>query len=399
MSMAAEQGKKIDRLLKTPMKSDPRRQIVYGVYDNSSAGLSTRLDDFLIDHSRISLQEKAYFFHLLAVMIDAGIPLITAMNILAARTESVRFARILYTIATNLKQGGTLSASISRFGDVFGEMEVGVIRAGEAAGNLDKMLLKLSQQLDKSNALQIKLVTASIYPLAVLGVLVLATWGMMAFVIPSLVGMLLEGGLKEEDLPFLTKALIAVSGFLVNYWWAMLTGLLIAYFTLKIWADSEAGKYRWDILKLEFPVVGEMLRKVYVLRFVSTLGILIESGLPVIRSLEIVAQSMSSQMYALKTWEVISRVKNGQKISEALSDSPFLFPETVTQMLSVGEQTAAVGKIAQKIGDHYDQEIDNSLKRLTSLFEPIMIVLVGVTVALLALAILSPVFKLTSLVQ
>ena len=142
-----------------------------------------------------------------------------------------------------------------------------------------------------------------------------------------------------------------------------------------------------------------MLRKVYVLRFVSTLGILIESGLPVIRSLEIVAQSMSSQMYALKTWEVISRVKNGQKISEALSDSSFLFPETVTQMMAVGEQTASVGKIAQKIGDHYDQEIDNSLKRLTSLFEPIMIVLVGATVALLALAILSPVFKLTSLVQ
>jgi type IV pilus assembly protein PilC len=397
--MAAEQDKKIETLLKTPAKRDPRREIVYGIYDNSGAGLSTRLDDFLIDHSRVSLQEKAYFFHLLAVMIDAGIPLITAMNILAARTESVRFARILHTVSVSLKQGGTLSASLSRFGDVFGEMEVGVIRAGEAAGNLDKMLLKLSQQLDKSNALQIKLVTASIYPLAVLFVLIVAAWGMLAFVIPSLVGMLLEGGLTEEELPVLTRILIGMSDFLANYWWAVLVGALIIYFTVKIWAESEAGKYRWDILKLEFPVVGDLLRKVYVLRFVSTLGILIESGLPVIRSLEIVAQSMSSQMYALKTWEVISRVKNGQKISEALSDSSFLFPETVTQMMAVGEQTASVGKIAQKIGDHYDQEIDNSLKRLTSLFEPIMIVLVGATVALLALAILSPVFKLTSLVQ
>ena len=397
--MEDNKDKKIEELLKMPSKADPRRQIIYGVYDNSTTGMTARMDDFLIDHTRVTLQEKAYFFHLLAVMIDAGIPLITAMNILAARTESVRFSRILFTVAYNLKQGSTLSAAISRFAGVFSEIEIGVIRAGEAAGNLDKMLLKLSEQLDKSNALQIKLITAAIYPLAVLGVLIIAATGMMVFVIPSLVGMLLEGGLKPEEIPFLTKMLMAISTFTVNYWWAAILGVLVVYFLVKIWAESEAGKYHWDIMKLKFPVVGEMLRKVYVLRFVSTLGILIESGLPGIKSLEIVAQSMSSQMYALKTWEVIARVKNGQKISEALTDSPFLFPETVTQMLSVGEQTAAVGKIAQKIGDHYDQEIDNSLKRLTSLFEPVMIVIVGVTVALLALAILSPVFKLTSLVK
>jgi type II secretory pathway component PulF len=121
-------------------------------------------------------------------------------------------------------------------------------------------------------------------------------------------------------------------------------------------------------------------------------------GLPVIKSLEIIAQSLSSQLYSLKTWEVISRVKNGEKISGALMDTPFLFPETVTQMLAVGEQTASMGKISEKVAEHYDREIDHSLKRLMSLFEPIMIVLVGVTVAMLALAILTPVFKLTTLV-
>jgi type IV pilus assembly protein PilC len=149
---------------------------------------------------------------------------------------------------------------------------------------------------------------------------------------------------------------------------------------------------------LKFPVIGVLLRKVYVLRFISTLGILVESGLPVIKSLEIIAQSLSSQLYSLKTWEVISRVKNGEKISGALMDTPFLFPETVTQMLAVGEQTASMGKISEKVAEHYDREIDHSLKRLMSLFEPIMIVLVGVTVAMLALAILTPVFKLTTLV-
>jgi type IV pilus assembly protein PilC len=384
--------------LKSAAKIDPNRTVIYGVYDNTKEGMFTRLNDFLIDHQKISLQEKAYFFHLLAVMIDAGIPVIGAINILATKTDSVRFARILNTINYNLKQGSTLSLAMSRFPDVFGDMELGVVRSGEAAGNLDKMMFKLSAQLDKSNDLQIKLITASIYPMAVLTVLLLAASGMMIFVIPSLVGLLKQGGLKEEDFPIMTKVLLAISSVLLNYWWAIIIGVLVTYFVFKIWRESEAGKYRWDVFKLKFPVIGVLLRKVYVLRFISTLGILVESGLPVIKSLEIIAQSLSSQLYSLKTWEVISRVKNGEKISGALMDTPFLFPETVTQMLAVGEQTASMGKISEKVAEHYDREIDHSLKRLMSLFEPIMIVLVGVTVAMLALAILTPVFKLTTLV-
>lgn len=389
---------KLERLLQGQKSKDPRRDVIYGVYDNTNSGMVQRLDDFLVDHSKVSLQEKAYFFHLLAVMIDAGIPVISAMSILASKTTSVRFARVLNTITYNLKQGVTLSNAMARFTDVFGEMELGVVRSGEAAGNLDKMLFKLSAEIDKSNELQIKLITASIYPLAVLAVLLMAATGMMVFVIPSLIGLLKEGGLKDSEFPFMTKILIGASHFITEYWWAIVIVVLAAYFLFKIWKESENGKYNWDIFKLKMPVVGELLRKVYVLRFISTLGILIESGLPVIKALEIVAQSMTSQMYSLKTWEVISRVKNGEKISGALMDSPFLFPDTVTQMLAVGEQTASVGKISQKVGEHYDREIDHSLKRLMSLFEPIMIVLVGVTVAMLALAVLTPIFKLTSLV-
>jgi type IV pilus assembly protein PilC len=399
MANLEENKSKLDQLLKGPKHSDARRDVVYGVYDNSSAGLFERMDDFFIDHSRVPLQEKAYFFHLLAVMIDAGIPVMNALNILSTKTENIRFARILNTISYNLKQGGMLSVAMSRFPDVFGDMELGVVKSGEAAGNLDKMLFKLAIELSKSNELQIKLVTASIYPLAVLVVLLLAASGMMIFVIPSLVGLLKEGGMKEENFPLMTKVLIGISSFVVGYWWAVLAGIATAYFLFKIWVNSEDGKYRWDVFKLKFPVVGELLRKVYVLRFVSTLGILIESGLPVIKALEIVAQSMTSELYSLKTWEVINRVKNGEKISGSLMDTEFLFPSTVTQMLAVGEQTASMGKISEKIAEHYDSEIDHTLKRLMSLFEPIMIVMVGVVVAMLALAILSPVFQLTSLVK
>ena len=182
------------------------------------------------------------------------------------------------------------------------------------------------------------------------------------------------------------------------YWWAVILGAVMAYLLVKVYITSESGKYKWDLFKLKFPVIGSMLRKIMVLRFISTLGMLFEAGLPVIQSLTIIATSMGSEYYRMKVWQVIARVQQGEKISEALSDAPFLFPETVVQMLAVAEQSAAIGTVSEKMAMHYDREIDNSLKRVTSLFEPVMIVLVGLTVALLALAILTPIFSMSQLV-
>lgn len=391
--------KDVESLLKTFSKGAERRpDIIYGVYDSSKQSLFQRIDDFLVDHSKVPLQEKAYFFHLLAVMIDAGVPLIQALKMLANRTESERFRRVINTVAFNVIQGKNFSDSIARFPDVFGEMEVGIVKAGEAAGNLDKMLFRLSDQLDKSHDLQMKLVTASVYPIAVLVVLLTVSAGMLAWVVPSLVGLLKEGGLQEKDFPFATKLLLAISSVLTSYWWAILFGGIILFLLMKMYIGSENGRYRWDLFKLKFPIVGNLLRRVMVLRFVSTLGILIEAGLPVVQALTIIATSLSSELYRLKVWEVISKVQQGERISTSLADAPFLFPETITQMLAVAEQSAAIGSISEKVASHYDREIDNSLKRLTSLFEPIMIVFVGFTVAILALAILTPIFKLSQLV-
>jgi type II secretory pathway component PulF len=221
---------------------------------------------------------------------------------------------------------------------------------------------------------------------------------MLIWVIPSLVGLLKEGGLQEKDFPFATQLLLAMSSFISGYWWAIIFGGVISYLVFKVWISSENGKYRWDLLKLQMPIVGTLIRRVLVLRFVSTLGILIEAGLPVVQALTIIATSLDSELYRMKVWEVIAKVQQGERISTSLSDSPFLFPETITQMLAVAEQSASIGTISQKIASHYDREIDNSLKRLTSLFEPIMIVFVGFTVALLALAILTPIFRLSQLV-
>lgn len=375
-----------------------RRKVIYGIYDSATQPFWVRIDDFLVNHSRVPLEEKAYFFHLLAVMIDAGIPLVQSLQILANRTKSERFRRILDTIVFSVAQGKKFSESMARFPDVFGDMEVGVVRSGEAAGNLDRMLFRLSDQLDKSHELQVKLITASVYPLVVLLTSIVVAVGMLVWVIPGLTGLLKEGGLEESEFPPTTKALLAISFVLQNYWWAIIAGAVILYALFKIYKQSDNGRYKWDLFRLRVPVVGTLIRKVLVLRFVSMMGILFEAGLPVIQSLQIIATSLNSELYRLKTWEVIAKVQQGQKISESLADAPFLFPETVSQMIGVAERSASVGLISEKIALHYDREIDNALKRLTSLFEPLMIILVGITVAVLALAILTPIFQLSSLV-
>jgi len=372
--------------------------VIYGLYDAASQPMMTRLNDFLIDHSRVPLQEKSYFFQLLAVMVDAGIPVIQAVKMLARRTDSERFRRVLNTVAYTVTQGKTLSVSMARFPQVFSEVEIGVVRAGEASGHLDKMLGRLATQLSKSHELQTKLITASVYPAVVLLVLILAGSGMLIWVIPSLLQLLTEGGLSSENLPFATKLLVFLSFVMSNYWWAVLLGVAIIFLVIRYAISTENGKYKWDLFKLRIPVAGTLLRKVLILRFVSMLGLLIEAGLPVVQALTIVATSMDNEIYKLKVFEVIANVQQGQKISDSLTDTPFLFPETIVQMMAVGEQSASIGFISQKVGNQYDMEIDYSLKQVMSLLEPIMIVFVGATVALLALAILTPIFKLTQLV-
>jgi len=372
--------------------------VVYGVYNNENASLSVKLNDFFIDRSSVGLKDKSYFFHMLAVMVDAGIPVISAVKSLAARTENPRLGRILNTLAYSCEHGSTLADAMSRFETIFEESEIGIVRAGEETGKLNTMLFKLSAQLDKNHDLSLKLWGAAVYPIAVLCVLVFVAIGMLVFVFPSLMGLLTQGGVTEVNLPVATKILLDLQRIVTGYWWAILAGIVVIYGIFNVYVGSDYGAYRWDYFKLKLPIVGGLLRKLYVLQFVSLVGLLIEAGLPVIRAIAITGGSISNKLYKLKTQEVMSAVRDGRKISESLMDSEFLFPAEVVQMLNVGEASASLGKISEKIADQYQREIDNGLKKISSVFEPVMILFVGLFVALLALAIMAPIFNLSNVV-
>lgn len=374
-------------------------KVIYGVYDNSGKSLLTKMNDFLIDHSKVSLRDKSYFFHMLAVMVDAGIPVVQAVKSLASRSKNLKFSRVLETVTYNCEHGSNLSDAMSRFEDIFDESELGIVRSGEATGRLGDMLFKLSKQLDKKHELNMKLWGAAVYPIAVFSVLVLVAVGMLVWIFPTLLSLLTSSGATEASLPLATRVLITLQSGLINYWWLILLVLFGGYAVSSVYVHSDYGAVRFDYFKINVPIVGRLVRKVYVLRFISLLGILIEAGLPVIAALKITGNSLANRVYKLKVQEIINIVKTGGKISESLRDSEYLFPAEVAQMVSVGETSASLGKISEKIADQYDREIDNTLKQVMSVFEPVMILVVGLFVALLALAIMAPIFNLGSVIN
>jgi type IV pilus assembly protein PilC len=381
------------------MEQDERSPVIYGIYDNAKASWTTRLNDYLIDRSKVRLKEKSYFFHMLAIMVDAGVPIVTGIKTLAYYTENPRFRRVLNTIAYHAERGVILSDAMASFDTIFDEAEIGIIKAGEATGKLDSILLKLSQQLDKRHDMEMKVFSASVYPIAVLSVLVLVSIGMLMWVLPTLLRLLEEGGLTMDKLPLATKVLLGIQSVVIGYWWLILIAIFAAYAGFMSWKATERGAIRWDYFKLKMPIIGKVLRKIYVLRFVGVMGLLIDSGVYVMKSLQITGNAVPNKVYQAKAEEIIERVKNGGKISESMSDTPFLFAPEVVQMIRVGESSASLAQVSEKVSNQYQREVDNTLKKASSLFEPILILIVGLFVALLALSIMAPIFSLTQTVN
>ena len=386
----------LDALLSKVQREVARDDFVYGVTDRMKRSFFDRINDFLVDHSAVPVREKAYFFELLATMLHAGISLNHALKILTGKTEHPRLRRIIATLSNDIEHGRTLSQALDRFPDVFEESERGVVRSSEAVGTMERILFKVAGNLERRNDLGVRLKGAMIYPIAVLVALFIGISVMVVFVVPQLESVFAQSSLS---LPLPTRILLGASVVISQGWWLMAIVALFIVAAFHIYTNSEEGRFSWDFRKLHIPLVGGIIRKIIVLRFIDTLGILIESGLPINQVLEYVAGAVGNEVYRIKTYEALSDVQEGKKLSASLAQAPFLFPETITNMVAVGEQTASLGELAQKIGSHYEREIDYTLKNLTTVLGPLLIVVIGGTVAFFALAVLSPIFSLTQAVQ
>ena len=379
--------------LSTP--SEKEVSVVYGLYNSAAQPFSVRMNDFFIDRKKVSVQEKSYFFHLLAVMLDAGIPIMRALKVLAKKTENPRFARIINTLSYDVERGKLLSQSMTKFPDVFKEAEVGIVRSGESIGNLAKLLFKLAKQTQRSHLLFLKVRGALIYPVTVLIALLISGAIVVRVVIPRIDQFFTQAGF---DLPVLTQFVLNFGRFVVNFSWLLVIFGVFLCLLFSFYISTESGRRRFDELLLSTPFFSDVVRKLNVARFVQVLALLIEAGVPIHEAIRIAAGAMTNRLYKDYLISLKGDVERGEKIAENLAEAPFLFPETVVAMIAVGESSGQIASISEKLASHYEDEVESSLETFTTLLEPVVIVIVGVAVGILALALLGPIFSLSSLV-
>ncbi len=345
--------------------------------------------------NRVGMKDKVMFTRQLGTMIRSGLPIVQALNILAEQTQNQKFRSIIEDLAAGIEGGASFSAVLAKYPKVFDRVFINLIRAGEASGQLDETLDRLATQQEKSYGIVKKVRGAMLYPAFVMVALVAATILMLIVVIPPL-KTIFEGA--GAELPFATQVLIKMSDALRAYWYLFLLaaiGLVIAgRQTLK----SEGGRTMFDRLKLKLPIFGGLFKKIYISRFTRTLASLVGGGVPIIQALEITADSIGNGVYQKALLKAAKQIEGGAPLSQPIRANPN-FPPLVPQMISVGEQTGKMEEVLTKLADFYEEEVDNLVKNLSTLMEPILMVVMGIAVGGLLIAILLPIYNLGSVIQ
>jgi type IV pilus assembly protein PilC len=339
----------------------------------------------------VDSKELAIFTRQFSVMIDAGLPLVQCLEILAGQQENKVFQKVLTSTRGSVEGGTTLSAAMRTHDKVFDALYVNLVEAGETGGILDTILQRLSSYIEKNVKLKRAVKSALVYPVAVLGVAAAVITLLLWKVVPIFATLFLGLGVT---LPLPTKIVIALSNFVGSIFGLLILIALVATIVgLKVWYQTPAGRMGIDRVLLKLPLVGVLLRKIAVARFTRTLGTLISSGVPILEGLEITAKTAGNAVIEKSLMEVRKGLEAGRNLSDPLRETN-VFPGMVTQMIGVGEQTGAMDAMLQKIADFYEDEVDAAVKDLLAAMEPMMIVFLGVVVGGIVISMYLPLFSL-----
>jgi len=341
--------------------------------------------------SGVDSKELAIFTRQFSVMIDAGLPLVQCLEILAGQQENKTFQKILNGTRASVEGGSTLSAAMKQYDKVFDALYYNMVEAGETGGILDTILQRLSSYIEKNVKLKRAVKSAMIYPIAVLGiaggVIVLLLWKVVPIFITLFNGL-------GVDLPLPTRIVIMMSNFVGSIYGLLILVFFVGMiFALKFWYGTPQGRYAIDSILLKLPLIGILLRKIAVARFTRTLGTLISSGVPILEGLDITARTSGNAVVERAITQTRKAVEAGRSLVEPLKETD-VFPGMVTQMIGVGEQTGAMDAMLQKIADFYEDEVDAAVKDLLTAMEPIMIVVLGVVVGGIVISMYLPLFSL-----
>jgi type IV pilus assembly protein PilC len=343
-----------------------------------------------------SVTEKdiVVFTRQFATMIDAGLPLVQCMEILASQQENKTFKKALMEIRQSVEGGSTFAAALKAHPKVFTSLYANMVEAGEAGGILDTILNRLAQYMEKAMALKKKVKSAMVYPSTIITVALVVVIFLLIFVIPTFKSMFDGFG---ASLPLPTQIILEASNIVRSYF-LLIIGVIAGFvFALKFWYKTTAGQFAIDAFMLKTPVFGILIRKVAVAKFTRTLGTLISSGVAILDGLDITARTAGNKIVEQAVQRTRTSIAEGKTIAEPLKASG-VFPPMVIQMIAVGEQTGALDAMLSKIADFYDEEVDSAVSNLTSLLEPLLMVFLGVVIGGVVIAMYLPIFKLVSVV-
>jgi type IV pilus assembly protein PilC len=347
--------------------------------------------------NRVKLKDLAIFSRQFATMINSGLPLIRALTILVDQTENKKLAETIELVRADVEAGSDLSTAMSKHPKIFSKLIVSMVRAGEASGTLDTVLLRIAAMIEADVALRSKIKSAMTYPIIVFVFAVVLSGVMLVFIVPVFADMFADLG---GELPLLTRILVNLSNFVAS-WAGVITFIVVPaglWFAYKRVRATERGRFTLDVMKLKVPVFGPLFHKIAMSRFARNLSTLLASGVPILQALEITSDTVNNGPVGAAVKDVQDSVREGQSIARPLA-SHEVFPPMVVQMIAVGEETGNVDGMLDKVADFYDMEIESTTESLTAMMEPLMIGVIGGIVGGMVIALYLPMFQIFDLIE
>lgn len=342
-----------------------------------------------------SNEDLVLFTRQLSSILSSGLTLSQALNILKEQIQNPQMKQIVESLIADVQEGKTFADSIAKYPRVFSSIYISLIRAAESSGFLDKVLLRLADNLEKQQKLQSTIKSALTYPVIVVVLMVVVMFVMMLFVIPQLTVLYQN---LNIPLPATTQLMVNVSNFTINFWPLIIGFIVVAIFALRRWQKTQSGRLIVDGIKLKIPVFGVLIKKTIMAEFSRTLGLLIGAGTLVVQSLNESADTTGNVIYRSAIQEISRRVEKGVSIGDAMAAFE-IFPPILVQMVKIGEQTGKLDDSLLKVSEYFEREVDGSVKTLTTALEPFIMVVLGIGVSFLIISIITPIYNLTSSIQ
>ena len=358
------------------------------------SGLSNKIP-FVGDNRKVKSKELMIFTRQLSTMINAGVPLVRSMATLQSQTDNPSLRRHIDAVTKDVESGMALADALEKHPAIFSPIYVNMVRAGEAAGILDEILKKLATQQEKDAHIRAKFKSAMTYPIILLSITFIVFIGLMVIVMPKLGKIITDLGGPDAKLPPLTQALLAISGFMTSKWYILLGGTFIVIYLLRRYVKTVKGRRKRDEIMMKIPVLKDIIKKVAIARFARIFASLMSAGVNVVDSITITSKAIGNAVIEDELMAATKAVINGQQLSVPLSNSKVL-PPIVSQMLAIGEETGQTDEILIKVADFYEEEVDTVVESLSSILEPLMIVIMGAMVGLIAASVIGPISKLTT---